>query len=651
MHKLQQYKDKHLWHVIAVVVIVQVVLAWAGMHVYTERELRYRHQIESGLKSNNDRVLQSLAKWRSSTLAAAESLMDDRLFAHALSRWLVQHDALVRDDLENRLRSLTERNEFAKVLLLDAEGRILLATAGAEERTLPEREQAALQQALLQAQAVVVEPYRQAQFAYPTFSVLTPLYDGLQPLGALWMVVDLRANLFPLLNAIQQGSATAESMLLQREGLDVVHINPLRHRISQPFERLASVEQDDDLVAVQAFAGIRGVLYGPDYRRQQVLAASGVVPDSPWLLVSKIDVTEAFAHDQRKEGVFLGLLIGISALLMLSTVLYWIWRTGQREHVLKIEHENHMKWLERAQKTALLGFFSIDFSNRKIELSPMAVEILGTQGQRQLTFSDLARYIPAEQIKRTLRKLLKVRRFGTVQKIEFDLRPQLPQSHTHTHTIECWCEMQDAAAYDQTAKIIGTIQDITQRKVTDQALEEYRTLLEHQVRKDSLTGLSNRRALDEALDRAWEHAMRDNRPLAVLVIDIDHFKSYNDHYGHLQGDVCLQQVAQVLEQQVQGGHGSVFRFGGEEFVVLLPSTTLAQAEQIACHLCQDIQMQGLENAAAPEAQVVTISVGVACVTPRTGDCLGGRSLMAMADAALYQAKSAGRNQVCVQTAD
>lgn len=649
MHKLQQYKDKHLWHVIAVVVIVQVVLAWAGMHVYTERELRYRHQIESGLKSNNDRVLQSLAKWRSSTLAAAESLMDDRLFAHALSRWLVQHDALVRDDLENRLRSLTERNEFAKVLLLDAEGRILLATAGAEERTLPEREQAALQQALLQAQAVVVEPYRQAQFAYPTFSVLTPLYDGLQPLGALWMVVDLRANLFPLLNAIQQGSATAESMLLQREGLDVVHINPLRHRISQPFERLASVEQDDDLVAVQAFAGIRGVLYGPDYRRQQVLAASGVVPDSPWLLVSKIDVTEAFAHDQRKEGVFLGLLIGISALLMLSTVLYWIWRTGQREHVLKIELENHMKWLERAQKTALLGFFSIDFSNRKIELSPMAVEILGTQCQRQLTFSDLARYIPAEQIKRTLRKLLKVRRFGTVQKIEFDLRPQLPQSHTHT--IECWCEMQDAAAYDQTAKIIGTIQDITQRKVTDQALEEYRTLLEHQVRKDSLTGLSNRRALDEALDRAWEHAMRDNRPLAVLVIDIDHFKSYNDHYGHLQGDVCLQQVAQVLEQQVQGGHGSVFRFGGEEFVVLLPSTTLAQAEQIACHLCQDIQMQGLENAAAPEAQVVTISVGVACVTPRTGDCLGGRSLMAMADAALYQAKSAGRNQVCVQTAD
>ncbi|MDE1556994.1 MULTISPECIES: GGDEF domain-containing protein [Comamonas] len=463
------------------------------------------------------------------------------------------------------------------------------------------------------------------------------------------MVVDLRANLFPLLNVIQQGSATAESMLLQREGLDVVHINPLRHRISQPLEKLASVEQDDDLVAVQAFAGIRGVLYGPDYRRHQVLAASGVVPDSPWLLVSKIDVTEAFAHDQRKEGVFLGLLIGGSAFLMLSTVLYWIWLTGKREHVLKIELENHMKWLERAQKTALLGFFSIDFSNRKIELSPMAVEILGTQGQRQLTFSDLARYIPAEQIKRTLRKLLKVRRFGTVQKIEFDLRPQLPQSHTHT--LECWCEMEDAAAYDQTAKIIGTIQDITQRKATDQALEEYRTLLEHQVRKDSLTGLSNRRALDEALDRAWEHAMRDNRPLAVLVIDIDHFKSYNDHYGHLQGDVCLQQVAQVLEQQVQGGHGSVFRFGGEEFVVLLPSTTLAQAEQIACHLCQDIQMQGLENAAAPEVQVVTISVGVASVTPRTGDCLGGRSLMAMADAALYQAKSAGRNQVCVQTAD
>jgi diguanylate cyclase (GGDEF)-like protein len=649
MHKLQQFKDKHLWHVIAVVVIVQVVLAWAGMHVYTERELRYRHQIESGLKSNNDRVLQSLAKWRASTLAAAESLMDDRLFAQAFSRWLVQHDALVRDDLENRLRSLTERNEFAKVLLLDAEGRILLATAGAEERMLPEREQAALQQALRQAQAVVVEPYRQAQFAYPTFSVLTPLYDGLQPLGALWMVVDLRANLFPLLNAIQQGSATAESMLLQREGSDVVHINPLRHRISQPLERLASMEQDNDLVAVQAFAGIRGVLYGPDYRRHQVLAASGVVPDSPWLLVSKIDVTEAFAHDQRKEGVFLGLLIGVSAFLMLSTVLYWIWLTGKREHVLKLELENHMRWLERAQKTALLGFFSIDWSNQKIALSPMAAEILGTQGQQQLTFSDFARYLPPEQIKPILRKLLEVRRHRTVQKIEFDLRTQHQQAQIRT--VECWCEMEDVAVYDQTAKIIGTIQDITQRKATDQALEQYRNLLEHQVRKDSLTGLSNRRALDEELDRAWRHAIRESQPLAVLVIDIDHFKGYNDHYGHLQGDVCLRQVAQVLEQHVQRGHDHVFRFGGEEFVVLLPHTTLSQAQQMAAHLCRTIQMQSIVNEAAPESQVITISVGVASMTPTKSDSLRACPLMEMADTALYQAKSAGRNQVCVQRPD
>ena len=139
MHKLQQYKGKHLWHVIAVVVIVQLVLAWAGIHVYTERELRYRHQIESALKSSNDQVLQNLAKWRARTLAAAESLMDDRLFAQALSRWLAQPQAPVLDDLQNRLRSLTERNEFAKVLLLDAEGRVLVTRAGSDNRMLPER--------------------------------------------------------------------------------------------------------------------------------------------------------------------------------------------------------------------------------------------------------------------------------------------------------------------------------------------------------------------------------------------------------------------------------------------------------------------------------------------------------------------------------
>ena len=211
--------------------------------------------------------------------------------------------------------------------------------------------------------------------------------------------------------------------------------------------------------------------------------------------------------------------------------------------------------------------------------------------------------------------------------------------------------MEDVAVYDQTAKIIGTIQDITQRKATDQALEQYRNLLEHQVRKDSLTGLSNRRALDEELDRAWRHAIRENQPLAVLVIDIDHFKGYNDHYGHLQGDVCLQQVAQVLEKHVQRGHDHVFRFGGEEFVVLLPNTTLSQAQQMAAHLCQTVQMQSIENEAAPESQVVTISVGVASMTPTKRDSLRACPLMEMADTALYQAKSAGRNQVCVQRPD
>lgn len=636
-----QHHDALRWYLCAGASVVIALLTWVSMQVYADREMRYRHQVESIVKNTNETTRHNLVKWRSLIIGAGNTLSDDPLFARALAQWLAEPESPVRQDLEARIRALTERGEFAKVFLYDTEGQLLLSTAPNTGGTLQPRERHALAQAFASAESVVIEPYQQTTFAYPTISLMAPLYDGFTAIGALWMVVDLRASLIPLLQTSQHGQATAESMLLLQDGQDILHINPLRHRASHPLDRFAGIE-DHDLVAVQAFAGTRGVLYGKDYRGHQVLAASSVVPDSPWMLVTKIDVAEAFSDDQRKEGIWFGLLIGASALLVLAFLAYWMWRSQRREHALKIQLEKQMQWLERAQKTASIGAFSLDFERREIALSPVAAEILGTPDCLTLPFEALPQYLPAAQLRKNLHELMQVRRTRQARKIELDIHTESRK----TRTIECWCEAENSHDKALASKIIGTLQDISQRKVLDLALEKYRSLLEYQVRKDSLTGLSNRRALDEELNREWLRSLREQRPLAVLLIDIDHFKGYNDCYGHLEGDTCLQRVARLLEQNLRRPSDQVFRYGGEEFVVLLPHTNLQQAVHVAQNLREAIAAQNIPSQAAPVHGVVTISIGVASATPQPAPHPATCPLIGLADEALYQAKALGRNQVC-----
>jgi diguanylate cyclase (GGDEF)-like protein len=161
---------------------------------------------------------------------------------------------------------------------------------------------------------------------------------------------------------------------------------------------------------------------------------------------------------------------------------------------------------------------------------------------------------------------------------------------------------------------------------------------------DTLTGLPNRRAYDEKLEAEWTRLMRTQQPLALISIDVDHFKQYNDRYGHDQGDLCLKQVADTLQQTVLRSADLACRIGGEEFMVVVPGATakeaLALAEKIRMHL-QAKRLLHQQNRAGQG--VVTLSVGVAQTVPtpdQTPD-----ELYKAADQALYQAKQTGRNQV------
>ncbi len=160
---------------------------------------------------------------------------------------------------------------------------------------------------------------------------------------------------------------------------------------------------------------------------------------------------------------------------------------------------------------------------------------------------------------------------------------------------------------------------------------------------DGLTGIANRRFFDEHLSREWRRARRGSGEIAILMCDIDHFKAYNDTYGHQAGDDCLRQVARKIRDSMERAADLAARYGGEEFVVLLPDTPIEGAHIVAEKLRQAIHALNLPHAGSLH-RLVTLSIGVAALP--AGDDNTSQTLIEAADRALYRAKHAGRNLVC-----
>ncbi|MDO9093197.1 MAG: diguanylate cyclase [Rubrivivax sp.] len=182
------------------------------------------------------------------------------------------------------------------------------------------------------------------------------------------------------------------------------------------------------------------------------------------------------------------------------------------------------------------------------------------------------------------------------------------------------------------------------RVKTHLTLKAQADMLRQWVYVDGLTGVRNRRGFDEQLASEWGRAVREGSPLSVVMLDVDFFKRYNDHYGHQAGDACLRSVATFLRQAVKRPGDLVARYGGEEFACLLPGTPLAGAMTFAQQLGAGVEALGLAHADSPVGPAVTVSLGV-CAT--SGNEPGSaEALLHAADGQLYRAKEAGRNRAC-----
>ncbi len=231
---------------------------------------------------------------------------------------------------------------------------------------------------------------------------------------------------------------------------------------------------------------------------------------------------------------------------------------------------------------------------------------------------------------------------GTPQSFDFEITYQDGQ------TAYINCSLTPALGDDQ--QLNGYylfVFDITKRRLLEESLKVANAELEELVSQDALTKVANRRKFDEFLGETWSRALRYQEPLSLIMLDIDCFKAYNDHFGHQAGDICLVAVAQTIKAAAQRATDLVARYGGEEFGVVLPDTDLQGAVMIAKQILTAVRALELPHADSLAGPIVSVSLGVHQVMPSASTSI--EALIEATDQALYLAKQRGRDRYVVST--
>jgi diguanylate cyclase (GGDEF)-like protein/PAS domain S-box-containing protein len=192
--------------------------------------------------------------------------------------------------------------------------------------------------------------------------------------------------------------------------------------------------------------------------------------------------------------------------------------------------------------------------------------------------------------------------------------------------------------------LVGFMFDITERKQAEDKILQLQRELEVLSYRDSLTGIANRRMFDTIYPVEWAKARETGEPLSLVVADIDYFKQYNDHYGHVQGDECLRGVARALDAGASRPGDLCVRLGGEEFVLLLPNTDADAARDVAERCRKLLRQREIAHARSGVGRLVTVSLGIGTIVPGAEDAPD--VFLDRIDRRLYQAKSAGRDRIC-----
>jgi diguanylate cyclase (GGDEF)-like protein/PAS domain S-box-containing protein len=296
--------------------------------------------------------------------------------------------------------------------------------------------------------------------------------------------------------------------------------------------------------------------------------------------------------------------------------------------------------LALAMETGNMGLVDWQVPVDEVLFNDRAFEILGLKPEGQaLSFQQWIALRHADDVDHTndaLQKML------TGALTNADVEYRVRHADGHYLWVHLRAEAVERGPKNEPLRVMATFRDIDERKAAEFELKRVNEQLALLTVTDGLTGVGNRRLFDKTLQDEWQRCARQGVPLGLLMIDIDHFKKYNDHYGHQGGDAVLTQVAQVLKQCVKRSGELVARYGGEEFSLLLPGSDAAAAAVVARRCVEAVQAAQIPHDASPVSRWVSLSIGVASRVPSAG--LSPEDFLKMADAALYEAKDAGRNR-------
>jgi diguanylate cyclase (GGDEF)-like protein/PAS domain S-box-containing protein len=270
-------------------------------------------------------------------------------------------------------------------------------------------------------------------------------------------------------------------------------------------------------------------------------------------------------------------------------------------------------------------------------VSPAATELLGWS-QEELLEMDYRDTTHPEDLERKVQAFCDCRRGCETGAVSFRFRRK---DDTYLW-VESSMRLYRDATTGEPAGFVYVLRDISERKLAEDRLQDAFNTVEQLALVDGLTGVANRRLMDETLNREWLRALRDGTSLSLLLIDVDHFKLYNDLYGHLAGDACLQMLANAIQSSLRRPPDLLARFGGEEFVIILPNTPAPGAEMMSQKVLGSVAACAIPHSGSPYG-CVTVSLGCATTTATMES--SPKDLLKAADDAMYRAKTNGRNQI------
>ena len=351
----------------------------------------------------------------------------------------------------------------------------------------------------------------------------------------------------------------------------------------------------------------------------------------PFVLLATVEKEELLAP---WRAAAISRMLYVLALVMLIAIIGALLvrqlKRGQRMAAALVDKEAHFRLLAESSSDMVTR---IDLDERLRYVSPSSTRVVGWRANQLIGTPSLAGVHPED--------LPHVRAVVDALKRGDKEEARITYRNAHRKKSEIWLE----STLRVTRKVDGGVDGVVaiSRDITEQKKLENR--LEVLATEDSLTGLANRRRFDQCLKEEWARAYRNRSSLGLLMIDVDHFKAYNDEYGHPAGDACLSAIAKVLAAEAQRRGDLAARYGGEEFVMLLPNTDATGCARIGERIRQAIRKAGLVHSSNPSSGRVTASIGGAVCRPVLERTAGSASLIEAADRALYAAKQAGRDRM------